>query len=226
MRLMLPLGAVGLLACLPAMGNWYENFDSYPTGTSMHGVGGWEGWEGDPQWTAYTTDEQARSTPNSLDIVGTADLVHPYSGYDSGQWTYTAWQYVPTDFSGESYFILLNTYGPGVHNWSTQVKFNSAGYVESDFEGTRLPLITGEWVELRVEIDLDADWQEFYYGGQLLTAKSWTEGVSGGGALNIGAVDLFANGATSVFYDDMSLVPEPASCLLLALGVVVGLRRR
>jgi len=58
---------------------------------------------------------------------------------------------------------------------------------------------------LPVEIDLDADWQEFYYNGQLLTAKSWTDGVSGDGALNIGAVDLFANGASSVYYDDMSL---------------------
>ena len=61
-------------------------------------------------------------------------------------------------------------------------------------------------VELRVEINLTADWQEFYYDGQLLFEGSWSEGMSGGGITTIGAVDLFANGATSVYYDDLSLV--------------------
>ncbi|MFQ5807929.1 MAG: PEP-CTERM sorting domain-containing protein [Phycisphaerae bacterium] len=39
-------------------------------------------------------------------------------------------------------------------------------------------------------------------------------------------MDLFAYGASSVYYDDLSLVPEPASCLLLVLGAAFGLRRR
>ena len=51
-------------------------------------------------------------------------------------------------------------------------------------------------------------------------------GGGGGGVLDIGAVDLFANASTPVYYDDMSLVPEPASCLLLALAAAFGLRRR
>ena len=54
-------------------------------------------------------------------------------------------------------------------------------------------------------IDLDGNTQNFFYGGQLLFSSSWTEGMSGGGALNIAAVDLYANGATSIFYDDISL---------------------
>ena len=84
-----------------------------------------------------------------------------------------------------------------------------------------------EWVELRVEIDLDTDSQDFFYGGDLLYSKSWTDGVSGGGASNIAVIDLFANpGSTSVYYDDMSLIPAPAACLLLAMGGLVGRRRR
>ena len=43
-------------------------------------------------------------------------------------------QYVPDNFSGLSYFIMLNTYGVGVHNWSTQVSFDSSGLVTSEFE--------------------------------------------------------------------------------------------
>jgi hypothetical protein len=66
---------------------------------------------------------------------------------------------------------------------------------------------------LRVEIDLNSDNQDFYYNDQLLYSGSWADGVSGGGILAIGAVDLFANGASSVFYDDISLVErEPELC--------------
>ena len=73
-------------------------------------------------------------------------------------------------------------------------------------------LITGQWVELRVEIDLDADTQTVFYNNQMLYTGSWTDGQSGGGALNIGAVDLFANGASVVYYDDMVLEPIAATC--------------
>ena len=201
----------------PELVDWSDNFDSYATDLQLHGVGGWKGWANDPNAGAFTRDEQALSTPNSVEIVGASDLVHEYSGYDTGWWVYTAWQYVPSTFSGQSYFILLNTYNDGGVglNWSTQV------YADADLDlvvnagatpGT-LPLIYDQWVELRVEIDLVNDTQDFYYDGQLLYAGTWTDENSGGGALNIGAVDLFANGATAVYYDNISLVENaPEVC--------------
>jgi hypothetical protein len=189
--------------------DWYDNFDSYVTDSSLHGQGGWKGWGNDPAATAYARDEKARSMPNSAEIVGASDLVHEFSGYTEGIWYFTAWQYVPTGFSGESYFILLNQYNDAgsTLNWSTQVKFDSAlNLVVSEGESTAtLPLIRGQWVEIRVEIDLFNDVQRFYYGDDLLYEVTWTDGVSGGGILNIGAVDLFANGASAVYYDDLSL---------------------
>lgn len=186
---------------------WFDDFDTYALASQMHGQGGWAGWDNFAFLGALVTDSQALSTPHSLDINGSADLVQEYAGATSCQWVYTAWQYVPNDFVGQSFFILLNTYSiGGAKNWSTEVMFNSSGVVHSDFDGAELPLITGQWVELRVEIDLDADSQTFFYGGTELYTKSWTEGVSGGGALNIAAVDLFANGASSVYYDNMSLL--------------------
>ena len=94
----------------PDMVDWSDNFDSYATGSQLHGQGGWKGWDNNPAAGALTSSAQARSAPNSAAIVGASDLVHEYSGYTSGQWVYTAWQYVPTNFTGQSYFILLNTY--------------------------------------------------------------------------------------------------------------------
>jgi hypothetical protein len=227
-RQLLMFGVGVVLAALPAtaFADWFDDFESYDVGSGLHGQGGWEGWLGDPAWDAYVTDAMAYSGSNSLDSVGSTDIVQPFSGYTSGQWTFSTQQYIPRGFAGESYVILLNTY-TGSQNWSTQVRFDSAlGMVESEFEGAQLPLIFDDWVEFRVDIDLDANSQSIYYDGSLLSVKSWTEGVSGGGALNIGALDIFANGATSIYYDDTSLIPEPASCLLLALGLAVGLRRR
>lgn len=225
------MGAVGVLTCLPATvvadGSWFENFDSYVLGSGLHGQGGWKGWDNDPTWDAFVSDAFFLSAPHSVDIVANADLVHEYAGKTTGQWVYTAWQYIPSSFVGQTYFILLNTYSDGgAKNWSSQVLFDSSGVVHSDFDGAELPLITNEWVELRVEIDLDADSQTFLYGGTELYTKSWSEGVSGGGALNIGAVDLFANGASSIYYDNMSLVPAPGGVLVMLGAVVFGRQRR
>jgi hypothetical protein len=205
--------------------DWYDNFDSYATGSQMHGQGGWKGWDNNPAAGALTSSVQARSAPNSVDILGASDLVHTYSGYTSGQWIFTAWQFVPTGFTGQSYFILLNTYADGgPNNWSTQVMFDAGtNSVISDGVAGTLPLLRNQWVELRIEIDLDANTHAFYYGNQQLFQGSWTEGLSGGGALNIAAVDLFANGASSVYYDDMSLIgPAPAISLVKTVGTALG----
>ena len=227
-RLVLSFGAAAVLAALSATAsaNWYEDFDSYQVGSGLHGQGGWAGWEGDPQWDAYVTDLYARSAPNSLESTLNTDIVQEFEGYTSGQWTLTAWQYVPEDFAGESYIVLLNTYGVGVHNWSAQLRFDDEGFVESEFEGAQTDLIYDQWVEVRFEIDLDADVQDIYYDGSLLSSKSWTDGVSGGGALNIGALDLFANGASPIYWDDLSLVPTPGVLALLGAGLLGARRRR
>ena len=200
--------------------DWSDNFDSYATGVSLHGLGGWKGWANDPAAAAYTIDTHAHSTPNSVNINSTADLVHEYDAITSGEWVYTAWQYIPSDFLGESYFILLNQYNDAgtPMNWSVQVSFNSGTneVFNTGVTGGTLPLIKDAWVQLRLEIDLTSDTCAFYYGGQLLYAGTWTNEVSGAGISNLAAVDLFANGATPIYYDDFSLTP-PLSLLYLPL---------
>ena len=194
---------------------WTEDFDSYATGQNMHGVGGWKGWDNLPGFTAFTSNAQARSAPNSFAIEGNNDPVREFSGVNSGQWTFTTWQYIPTGTTGLSYFIMLNTYNDGgAKNWSVQVNFNAGtNLVTNDgVSGGSLPLITNQWVELRLEIDLDTDTQTFYYNNQQLYTGSWTGQVSGGGVANIGAVNLFANGASVIYYDDMSLTGAVGSC--------------
>ena len=105
--------------------NWIDHFDTYLTGSQMHLQGGWKGWYNDPLAGALTSSTQARSALNSVDIVGATDLVHEYTGFTAGTWTYTAWQYIPSSLTGTTYFILLNGYDDtgATNNWSTQVNF-------------------------------------------------------------------------------------------------------
>ena len=61
---------------------------------------------------------------------------------------------------------------------------------------------------MRVVIDLTADACRVYYNGaELGTAANWTAGVYGGGTgiQNLAALDLYANGSSSVFYDELSV---------------------
>ncbi len=193
----------------PFASEFLDDFDSYPDASQMHGQGGWKGWDNNPAAGALVTSAFFNSSPHSVDIVGASDLVHEFTGYTTGQWTLTAWVFVPTG-TVQSYFIGLNTYADGgPNNWSMQVFFDSvAGVVQTDTDGSSLPIIADSWVEIRNEINLDTNSQSFFYNNVLLYTASWTEGISGGGVLNIGALNLFANGATRVLYDDITLCPN------------------
>jgi len=217
--LFLFLGASATIS-VSADRTWADNFDTYTNGQLLDGTpddGGWEGWANNPSAYGTVTTEQYRSSPHSVMVDSDrvsreTDLVHQYTGYTSGIWEYTAWQYVPTDFDGETYFILLCGYDGGGSGtvWAVQIHMRSSdGLVISDFNAEQTTLIKGQWVEIKCVIDLDSDWLEIYYNGAFLAEHAWTDTIqgTGGGALNIAAVDLYANLASKVFYDDLSLLP-------------------
>ncbi len=216
---------------------WEDNFDSYDLYQFLDGDpedGGWKGWDDDPAWGSYVVDDQNLSSPHSIEIAQDSDTVQQYTGLTSGTYVYTAQQYVPNDFIGQSYFILLSHYEvPATQEsclWAVQIRFDSAGIVESEHGGPSTTLITGEWVELRTEIDLDTDSYSFYYDGELLETKAWTATPTNSflGVLEISAVDLFGNGATPVYYDDMVLegvvveLPELEATISSGFGIGVS----
>jgi hypothetical protein len=212
----------------PAMTDWSDNFDSYDNNQFLDGGpddGGWAGWTDDPQWGGYVVDDQALSSPHSLESRENVDLVHLFDE-TTGLWEFTTWVFIPSDFIGESYFIMLNNYShaAGGVSWSTQLRMDSAlGIIESEFEAASLPLIFDTWVELIVEIDLTTDTQTIYWDGVTLTTKGWSTGVSGAGQVWIQAVDIFANGASPVYFDDMSLIEQVApEDPILEIGAISG----
>ena len=208
----------GAWECLPS-----EGWEVYGLG-SLGGSGGWKGWDSDPAFDAPVTDVQARDGIQSVQIGGDADLVHEFC-VSPGIWSYSAWTYVPSDFTSGgagttagSWFILLNTYNDGgPYNWSVQVQIDSNnglikvydGVLDQDPNGFDVPIETDRWVNIQTIVDLEDDWTRIYYDDDLIAEYSWTGGVlgNGGGGLDLAAVDLFAQGSTSVYYDDLVLEP-------------------
>ena len=108
-------------------------------------------------------------------------------------------QYIPSGTTGTTYFILLNQYG-AANDWSVQTSFDlGAGVVNYWHTDVTATIVYDEWIELKYAIDLDNNTVDKYYNGELIATDTWDDGNSG----MLGAVDLYGNGASSVYYDDI-----------------------
>jgi hypothetical protein len=228
------LAATALLAALPASGqNMFDNFDSYPTG-SINGLGGWQGWTGNAAVAGTVTSALSSSAPNSLQLVRGNDTVRTFSGVSSGLWTLSMQQYIPSTSGGRTWTILMNQY-PANLNWSGQVLADITGSVVGYFngagtqQGATLPLLKDQWVDLRFDINLTANSVSAYYNNTLMATTAWQSG----GINQLQALDLYpdedsTNGQVGpVYYDNVSLVPEPSSFALLTLGgLALAMRRK
>ncbi|MCC6678825.1 MAG: hypothetical protein IT436_16975 [Phycisphaerales bacterium] len=219
------IAAAGMVP-VAAMAQWSDNFDSYSPGT-INGQGGWQGWDGNPAFAGTVTSALALSAPNSQQINSASDSVHLYSGVSTGMWTYTAKQYIPSSFTGSTYFILLNTYNDGgPYDWSVELQFlGGTGQIVDDLRASNpVTFVRDAWAEIRIDFDLTANTISQFYNGSLIASGTWTTGTPS--VLNLAAVDLFGGTGTDVYYDDMRLIPAPASAALMGLAGLLSARRR
>jgi hypothetical protein len=179
-----------------------DDFESYPLG-NLCGQRGWEAWDDNPAACADVTDEEAFSGTQSLRLDADEDMVHLFD-LEGGRWTARAMTLVPEDAEGAGYFIMLNTYQHfGPYDWAVQLELNAdLGFIEAQEAGFEIAtLVKGEWVELRIEIDLDADTADYFYNGeQFVFSNEWSDG----GDARIECIDLFTP-LMSFYYDDVSL---------------------
>jgi hypothetical protein len=216
-----------------AQADWFDNFDGYLPG-SINGQGGWSGWDNTPAAAGEVSSAQSLSPTQSQANFGGHDSVREYAGYTAGQWVYSAWTYLPTGATGVPYFIMLNRYvvddgvPPGEPKaWSIQIPMDLGTDLLNDDMAAgdeNIPLIRNQWVKLQLDIDLDNNTVDTYYGATFVSTHRWYDPGDVNAHAAIEAVDLWANSADRIYYDDMSLTPEPASLALLALALV--LRRR
>jgi hypothetical protein len=182
-----------------------ENFDSYASGAALHGRGGWKGWDNARGAGAPTSSRYAYSGANSVEVIGTADLVHEFD-LVGGRYEVSAMQYIPEGATGNTYFILLNRYADFAsdNDWSIQLNFDlDTGVVAAELmgEGLIADIVYGRWVQLRFRVDLVRNTCEWHYAGVLIGSQEWDDNAHG----TLGAIDLFGNGASSVYYDDITI---------------------
>src|ERR1017187_7790475 len=217
---------LALALCIVALGAraaaFFDDFESYAVGSNLHGQGGWAGWAGNASAGALVSTNFAFSPTRSVNITGASDLVHTFSGATNGPWVFSVMQYIPSTSTGTNYLILMNHYQPPYAttndlSWSVQIQNNmDTGQIISDFGGgATLPMVKDQWVEIRCEIDLTANSVSEFYNGQLLSTHAWQGGLGGPGLNEIQALDLFANNAAPVYYDNVSVtstVTAPQCC--------------
>jgi hypothetical protein len=230
--------AVTLLASLAfptRSASVFDGFETYPSGSSVHGQDGWRGWDNSQSAGAgaVVSASYALDGANCLLVAGDTDIVRVFGGVSGGSWVFSLWQYVPSASSGSTYVILLNQYADGgphnSQNWSVEIQNNlDTGKVISDLSllPASMDLIRNRWVEYQFRVDFSANSVAEYYDGQLLSTHPWQDG----GLNQLQAVDLYSEHSGPVYYDNLTVqqVPEPAVLTLLGLGAaaLAVVRRR
>jgi hypothetical protein len=180
-----------------------EDFESYPVG-DLHGTNGWKGWDNVAGAGAKVSTLFAHSGTKSVEIVSSSDFVHEFK-LAGGKYTFSIMQYIPSGGTGISYFILLNTYADGgTNDWSIQTQYNLATGAITCWHGGlsgAAEILFDQWVEIKLLINLDKNTFEEYYGGTLIASGQWDDNTHG----TLQAVDLYGNGASSIYYDDLNI---------------------
>jgi len=204
--------AMSLAETTSAFESFFEDFDSYDVGSNIVDQGDWIGWDGDPNpdYGAPLTSEFALSAGNSLEIGGGdpgnwTDVVWQFPDRVSGQYTFSAMTYIPSDSTfGTNPAINFMVSHPAPLVWGGEMRFFlDRGQV--DYAGNAansVPMVRDEWVEVRLEIDLDIQLARMFYNDELLGDFTWN-------GTEFAGVDLWAPAGTSpMYYDDLSMVPE------------------
>lgn len=208
--------------------DWSDDMESYANGSNIAGQGGWQGWDGDNAGAgSLITQAQAHGGQQSLDVNVGSDTVHINSVYSCGTYVMQAFVYIPTGLVApdDTWFIMQKEYNDfGPYQWSIQMRMAADGTVDGDCGGAAdscndTTWIADAWNEILAVIDIDGDVTLLFNGFELGT-YNWQNGIFGtdNGCPTVGgciqSFDLFAFGATSVYYDDLSItfVPESEVC--------------
>ena len=199
-----------------------DDFDAYTAGEKLacQNPDAWTTWSNAPCGTEdpVISTEQAFSGNNSVKVNGTVDLVKTYPNFTEGLYNIHFKMYVPQGNYG--YFNTLQDFNGSNSQWGMQVYYEAGGNGIIDAGGSAAASFSFEhnsWMDVRVMVDLNADWAEFYHNNSFVHGWEWSKGAFGSGTLNqLGASNFYAwaaTGGTPLYYFDDFVIElaEPLS---------------
>ncbi len=175
-----------------------DNFDSYTAGDQLAAQNNvnWTTWSNAPGSAEdpYISTDQSISAPNSVVIEGTNDCVLLLGDKTQGKYNLKFNMFVPTGYLG--YFNVLHLFAGASSEWGLQVYFDQGGLGLVDGGGAGAGAFTfsyDQWINLKVFVDLDEDWCDFYVNNNLVIGYQWSLGTFGTPGLNqLGAANFYA----------------------------------
>ncbi|MCB0822696.1 MAG: T9SS type A sorting domain-containing protein [Bacteroidales bacterium] len=183
-----------------------DDFESYNVGEQLV-------LQNPDDWTTWSNAPGSAEDPyivgdasQTVEISGTNDLVYVIPNFTSGFYTITFDMLVPDGYDG--YFNTLQEFAGGSSSWGMQVYFNAGGAGSIDGGGAAAATFTfpyDTWMAMRVEIDMDNDWAEYFIDDALIHGWVWSSGTFGTGSLNqLGGNNFYAGSDTQdpLYYID------------------------
>ncbi len=196
-----------------AQASFSDDFESYSVGDYISSASSdWTTWDNAPGTStdAQVSDDYAASGNNSLKIFATnsgggpMDILLPFKGtYNSGRFIQSMKLYLPE--GKNAYFNYQETATPG-QVWTLNGWLRADGSFEltnSDNDAVFTSTYTqGEWLDLAIEINLDAQIWKVWMNGECM--GSFSNGVNRVSSLNLYPVD----GDSEFYVDDISFEYE------------------
>jgi hypothetical protein len=194
---------ISLFLCLAFLnGNsqvlYTENFDSYTNNAKVAQTLGstwWTTWSNAPGGAedAVFSNAQSYSTPLSIYVSGSNDLVFKTGSKTTGRYKLSWKMFVPTGRIG--YFNLLQSFAGNNSIWGFQAYiYNDSIYVDAGkaaAAGTQFTRNT--WHDVLFIVDLDDDFASFYLDNQEVISYKWSIGVFGSNNLvKLDAINFYA----------------------------------
>jgi hypothetical protein len=190
-----------------------ENFDTYIAGDKfVEQVSStvWTTWDNNPGSATdpEVSNAQSNSAPNSIKIGASNDLVFVPGDLIEGRYSITFKMYIP---NGKlAYFNMLQEFNGSNSKWGYQILFNDGVATVQGAGEVKYNYTADTWFDLKTIIDLDTDWCEIYFDGNLIFEFKWSVGTSNTNLKQFAAIDFYGwdnsgQGTPEFYFDDLSM---------------------
>ncbi len=185
-----------------------ENFDTYIADNKfVDQVTStvWTTWDNAPGTVTdpIVSAEQSVSVPNSIKITNGNDLIFKLGDLTEGRYIFTYKMYI---LNGTlAYCNMLQELNGNNSKLGYQIKFKRGEATVLGDSEIKCSYDFNKWFELKTIIDLDTDWCEIYFGGNLVFEFKWSIGAYDTNLKHIATISFFGwntDTENSEFYFD------------------------